>query len=100
MGTKTFSLVSSISMILSFSTAILSVIGMVITGFYPGILVLVLLAIISISSKWYAIKISGRPPHFQRRYYTVSTIVNFFIIMMVLWVSFVIVRDRIVFDCC
>ena len=100
MGMKTFSIVSSVSMIVSLIVSILSIIGIAITGFYPGIIVLVLLAFISITSKFYAVKISNKLNNFQRNYYTAFTIINFLIILVVLWMSFVIVHDRVLLDCC
>ena len=100
MGMKTFSIMSSVSMIVSLTLAILSIIGIAITGFYPGIIVLVLLAFISITSKFYAIKISNKSDSFQRNYYTIFTIINLLIIVVLLWMSFVIVHDRVLLDCC
>ena len=40
MGTKTFSVVSSISMVTTLTVAALSIIGVAITGFYPAIIIL------------------------------------------------------------
>jgi len=42
METKTFSIVTSISMVLALTIAVLSIIGVAITGLYPGIIVLLL----------------------------------------------------------
>jgi hypothetical protein len=100
MGMKRFSIVSSVSIIVSLTASLLSMIGIAITGFYPGIIVLVLLAFISITSKFYAIKISNKSDSFQRNYYTTFTVINFLIILVVLWMSFVIVHDRVLLDCC
>lgn len=100
MEMKTFSIVSSVSMIVSLTVALLSIIGIAITGFYPGIIVLVLLAFISITSKFYAVKISNKSDNFQGNYFTTFTIINLLIILVVLWMSFVIVHDRVLLDCC
>ncbi|MCD0472410.1 hypothetical protein [Flavobacterium sp. JAS] len=100
MGTKTFRVVTSISMVLAVTAAILSIIGVPITGFYPAIIVFVLVALIAIASKFYAVKISNRSSDFQRNYYTISTIINLLIILVVLWMTFVIVHDRVLHDCC
>jgi hypothetical protein len=37
MATKTFSVVTSISLVLALTVAVLSIVGVTITGFYPGI---------------------------------------------------------------
>jgi len=95
MGTKTFSVVTSISMVFALSVAVLSIIGVAITGVYPGIIVLLGVALIPIASKFYAKKIIGKPNDFQRNYYTTLTIINLLLILVVLWMTFVIVIDRV-----
>lgn len=100
MRIKTFNIVSSVSMTLSLMASLLSIVGIAITGFYPGIIVLVLLAFISITSKFYAVKISNKSDNFQGNYFTTFTIINLLMILVVLWMSFVIVHDRVLLDCC
>ena len=100
MGTKTFSVVTSISMVLALTVAVLSIIGVTITGLYPGIIVLLLVALIPIASKFYAKKIISKSNDFQRNYYTTLTIINLLSILVVLWMTFVIVHDRVLHDCC
>ncbi|HSU52393.1 MAG TPA: hypothetical protein VLJ41_17420 [Segetibacter sp.] len=100
MATKTFSVVSSTSMILTVTVAMLSIIGVAITGFYPGIIVLFLIALISIASRFYSKKIISKSYDFQRNYYTTFTIINLLSILVVLWMTFVIVHDRVLQDCC
>src|ERR1700704_4493741 len=95
METKTFSVVTSLSMVLILTVASLSIIGVVITGLYPGIIVLFLLALIPIASKFYAKKISSKSNDFQRNYYTILTIINLLSILVVLWMTFVILVDRV-----
>jgi len=87
-------------MALALTVAVLSIIGVAITGFYPGIIVLLLLALIPIASKFYAKKITRRSNDFQRNYYTTITIINLLPILVVLWMTFVIVHDRVLHDCC
>jgi hypothetical protein len=87
-------------MIVSLTASLLSIIGIAITGFYPGIIALVLLAFISITSKFYAVKISNKSYNFQRNYFTTFTIINLLVILVVLWMSFVIVHDHVLLDCC
>jgi hypothetical protein len=41
MKTKTFGVVTSISMVLTLTVAVLSIIGIAVTGLYPGIIVIV-----------------------------------------------------------
>jgi hypothetical protein len=100
METKTFSVVTSTSMVLTLTVAALSIIGVVITGLYPGIIVLFLVALIPIASKFYAKKIISKSVHFQRNYFTTLTIINLLSILVVLWMTFVIVHDRVLHDCC
>ena len=100
METKTFSVVTSISKVLTLTVAVLSIIGIAITGLYPGIIVLSLVALIPIASKVYAKKIIRKSNGFQRNYYTTLTVVNLLSILVVLWMSFVILHDRVLHDCC
>ena len=100
MKTKTFSVVTSISMALTLAVAVLCLIGIAITGLYPGIIVLLLVALIPMASKFYAKKIISKSNDFQRNYYTTFTIVNLLSILVVLWMTFVIVHDRVLQDCC
>jgi hypothetical protein len=95
METKTFSAVTSISMILTLAAAVLSIIGIAITGLYPGIIVLLLVALIPIASKFYAKKIISKSDDVQRNYFTTFTVINFLLILVVLWMSFVILIDRV-----
>jgi ABC-type transport system involved in cytochrome bd biosynthesis fused ATPase/permease subunit len=95
METKAFSVVTTISMVLILSVAALSIIGVAITGLYPGIIVLVFVALIPIASKFYAKKINRKSIDFQRNYYTTFTIINLLSILVVLWMTFVILVDRV-----
>src|SRR3954452_24520483 len=100
METKTFKVVSSISMVVTLLAAVLSIIGVAITGFYFGIAVLLLVAPIPIASRFYAKKIITKSRDFKSNYYTTFTIINLLLILVVLWMSFVIVHDRVLQDCC
>lgn len=100
MGAKTFSVVTSISMVVTLTAAVLSIIGISITGIYPGIFVLCLVALIPAASKFYAKNSTGKPNNFKRNYYTTLTIINLLSIIVVLWMTFVIVHDRVLNDCC
>jgi uncharacterized membrane protein len=100
METKTFRSITSVSMVLTLTAAILSIFGVAITGFYPGIIVLLLLALIPIASKFYAKKIAGKPSASDKNYYTSLIILNLLSILTVLWMAFVILHDRVLHDCC
>ena len=82
-------------MILTLTVAAASVIGVAITGFYPGIIVLFLLTLIPIASNFYAKKISSRSNAFQRSYYITLTIINSLTMLVVFWMTFVILVDRV-----
>jgi uncharacterized membrane protein len=97
---KAFSVVTSIAMVLTLTVAVLSIIGIAYTGFYPGIIVLLLLAMVPIASKWYAKKSIPNPNGSKGNYVTIFTIINLLTILVVLWMTFVIVHDRILQDCC
>jgi hypothetical protein len=92
---KTFRVVTLISKILTIAVAAASVIGMAITGFYPGIIVLLLLTLIPIASNFYAKKMINQSNAFQRNYYITLTILNLLTILVVLWMTFVILVDRV-----
>lgn len=92
---KIFRTVTLISMILTITVAAASVIGIAITGFYPGIIVLLLLTLIPIASNFYAKKIINKSNISQRNYYVTLTIINLLTILVVLWMTFVIMVDRV-----
>lgn len=100
MGAKIFRIVTSISMVLTLTVAALSIIGITITGLYPGIIVLLLVTLIPIASKVYTRKIISKSDDFNRNYYTILTIINLLLILVILWMSFVILHDRVFRDCC
>ena len=87
-------------MVLAFTIAVLSIIGIAITGFYPGIIVLLVIALIPIASKYFARKNINKSNYFLRNYYSILTIINLLLIFVVLWITFVIVHDRVLHDCC
>jgi ABC-type transport system involved in cytochrome bd biosynthesis fused ATPase/permease subunit len=95
MEKRTFSVVSSISMVIILIIVALSIIGVAITGYYPGIIVLFLVALIPIASKFYGNKIIKKSNDFQKNYYTTFTIINLLSILVVLWMTFVILVDRV-----
>lgn len=100
MEPKTFSIVTSISIVFAVTATVISLISITITGFYPRIIVLFLMALITVASKFYGKKISNHSQDFQKNYYTIVTIINVLLIVIVLWMSFVIVHDRALHDCC
>lgn len=100
MKTKTFSVINFISLVKALTAAMLIIIGIAITGLYPGIIVLLLIALIPVASKFYAKKIISKSNNSQKNYYTTFTIINLLVILVVLWMTFVIVHDRVLHDCC
>jgi hypothetical protein len=58
-------------MILILTVAAASVIGIALTGFYPGIIVLLLLTLVPITSTFYTKKILSKSNVFQGNYYLV-----------------------------
>jgi uncharacterized membrane protein len=97
---KAFRVVTSIAMGLTLTVAVLSIIGIAYTGFYPGIIVLLLVALVPIASKWYAKKSITKTHGSKGGFVTLFTIINLLTILVVLWMTFVIVHDRIFQDCC
>jgi hypothetical protein len=100
METRTFNIVTSISLVLTLAVSALSIVGIAVTGFYPGIIVLSLVTLIPIASKFYARQNINKSNGSQRNYYTILTIINLLSILVVLWMTFVIVHDRVLHDCC
>jgi hypothetical protein len=58
---KIFKVITLLSMILTITVAAASLIGFAITGFYPGIIVLLLMTLIPIASNLYAKKLLANP---------------------------------------
>jgi hypothetical protein len=92
---KMFRTVTSLSMILTVTAAVGSIIGIAITGFYPGIIVLLLLTLIPIVSKIYEKRMVENSKVSQVNYYLVLTIINLLTILVALWMTFVILVDRV-----
>ena len=91
----TFRVVSLTAKTLTLTAATASIIGSAITGFYPGIIVLLLLTLIPIAFTFYAKTISTKSNIFQKNYYITFTIINLLTILIVLWMTFVILVDRV-----
>lgn len=92
---KLFRAVTVTAMIVTLTVAISSLIGIIITGFYPGIIVLVLLTLIPIISNFDSKKTIYKSSVFQRNYYIKLTIINLLTILVVFWMTFVILVDRV-----
>lgn len=97
---KKLTTITNISMPLALTAALLSIIGIIKTGFYPGIIVLSILALIAIASKRYTKKEKNSQENLQPKFITLLIIVNLFLMLVVLWMAFVIVHDRVLGDCC
>lgn len=93
---KIFKIITLLSKGVTIMVATLSVISMVITGFYPGIIMLLFVTLLPTFSHFYAKKISSKSTVFQRNYYIAFTILNSLSILLVIYMSFVIVIDRVI----
>ena len=87
---KICSVVILIAMVLTLTAAAASVAGIAVTGFYPGIIVLLLLAPVPVASK-----IISKSDGFKKAYYLPLIIINLLTILVVLWMTFVILVDRV-----
>lgn len=92
---RAFNLVSIVSLVLTLTAATLSLMGIFITGYYTGIVVLCALVLIPLTSRFYAKKSAHRSPAFQRNYLTLLTLINGLTILVVIWMAFVILVDRV-----
>lgn len=92
---KSLNMITSISLVLTIVVTVLSFIGIVITGFYPGMMVLLLITLIPIGSKYYIHKIHVKQNDLQSNYFTTIIIANLLSILAVLWMTFVIMIDRV-----
>jgi hypothetical protein len=70
-------------------------VAVVITGFYPGVIVLFTLTLIPVASGYFAKKINSRSGAFREKYYKTITIINLLTVLVVLWMTFVILVDRV-----
>ena len=95
MNTKAFRVITSIAMILILTVAFLSIIGIPVTGLYPGIAVLLVIALIPIASRQYAKQVLTKSIGFQKRYFRMLAVINLLSILVVLWMTFVIMVDRV-----
>lgn len=91
-----FKIIVALSMGITATAAILGLIALVITGFYPAIIPLSLIPFIPIGSERYAKRTVGESSDFQRTYYTTFAMLNLLAILVVLWLSFVITIERII----
>jgi ABC-type transport system involved in cytochrome bd biosynthesis fused ATPase/permease subunit len=78
------------------TVATLSIFGVAITGLYPGIIVLLLVALIPIASGVYAKKFMSKSNGFRGNYYTTLTMINLLFILFVSFISFLIMIDRVI----
>lgn len=100
MPTKAFNTITFIAMLLTIVTAIAGLVGIPFTGFFPAIAVLLLLTCIPVASRFYSKKIAAKSIGFQKRYYSTLTAINLLCIVVIFWMAFVIIHDRILKDCC
>lgn len=96
MKPKAFGVVTFIAMILAFVALIIGVFGVIFSGFYPAVIVLLLLVFIPVCSRIYPKKVVSNPSGFQPGIYRALTFLNLIIILTVVWMSFVILIDRVI----
>lgn len=82
-------------MIFLITAAVVSAMGTVFTGLYPGVPVLAILALIPVLSRLYSKKIDAGSHSFKRNYYLIFTAVNLLVTLVGLWMAFVILVDRV-----
>lgn len=95
MEKKLFTVVSTVSMIFLITAVVVSAMGTVFTGLYPGVPVLAILALIPVLSRLYSKKIDAGSNSFKRNYYLIFTAVNLLVTLVGLWMAFVILVDRV-----
>src|SRR3954471_11928733 len=100
MQTKTSSIVTSVLMALNLPASSTVHYWYINRWFLSGIVVLLLVAIIPIASRVYSKKIISKSNGLRRNYYTTLTIINLLLILAVVWMTFVIVHDRVLHDGC
>lgn len=96
MEPKAFRIISFLAIVLSFSAAIFCLLGLVITGFYPGIPVLLFLLLIPLVTGIYRKRMVYKSRTVRRKVYRTLTLINLLLIPIVLWITFVITIDHII----
>ncbi|MCP9768976.1 hypothetical protein EGI22_13735 [Lacihabitans sp. LS3-19] len=92
---KTFNIGSQTALLFTITIAVASLLGITITGFYQGIIVILILSLVPIFSRFFAKKINSKSEAFRRRYFKSFTIINLLTILVVLWMTFDILVDRV-----
>lgn len=93
---KTFKVITSIARVFSLLGFALGVVGAVMTGLYPGFLVLIGLAIIPLASRSYVKQKIEVNTGASMQNHWLLTGLNFLVILVVIWMSFVILIDRVI----
>lgn len=98
MSYRTFRLISLVALIVVVAAAVASLAGIYVTGLYPGIFVLCLLTFIPLGSRSFTEnKSDGSSKGIGL---TLLGLLNILVILVVCWMSFVIIHDRVLKDCC
>lgn len=93
MGTKTFRIVTSISMVFNLTAAIACLICIFMVGFFPAIIGLSVMASAPFLSRLY---VKRKYPNISRRVYTILIIGNLLSMFLALWASFVNSIDNVI----
>lgn len=95
METKTFKIITLISGLITITAAVLAIIGITVTGLYPAIFVLILLPMIPAGSRFYVKWTSNKLKGIEWNFNVALIIANLFTILIAIWMSFVILVDRV-----
>jgi len=82
-------------MVFTMAAVVIGIIALALTGLYPGFAFLLLIALIPIASKGFAKRMTGKTNNVQGRYFTPLAILNVLAILVVIWMSFVILVERV-----
>jgi hypothetical protein len=94
MNAKTFAIINSVSIAITLTVAGISIAAIGFTGFYPAIIVLCCIALVPVASMIFSRRMSSESNR------TLIAVLNVICILVVLWMTFVIVHDRVLQDCC
>lgn len=93
---KAFNVVTYIAKVFSLLALALGIVAAVMTGLYPGFLVLIGLAIMPLASRSYVKQKSEMNAEGNNQPHWLLTGLNFLVVLAVIWMSFVILIDRVI----
>lgn len=93
---KAFNVITSIARVFSLLALALGIVAAVMTGLYPGFLVLIGLAIMPLASRSYVKQKIEMNAEGNKEPHWLLAGLNFLVILAVIWMSFVILIDRVI----